>query len=274
VIRNLTLKSGLLIVGLLLGGICSLPSFALVVLQYHHISESAPKATSISPALFEAHLQFLEDNKFRVIDISELNDLLSGEGGLPDGAVIITFDDGYRSIYSEAFPRLKKRGWPFTVFVNSKPHDEKNARFMSWKQLKEMSKNGATIANHTDSHLHMIRRLANEETSAWLARMEREMDFAEKRIKDEIGSSPKYFAWPYGEYNDDLLKLLEKKKYLAFGQQSGPIATTSDPQLLPRFPFGGPYGDMDDFATKVFSLPLPVNSVETESPGHGRFVDR
>lgn len=248
-------------------------SSALVVLQYHHISENAPKATSISPAQFDAHLDFLEKNNFRVIDIAELNTYLNSESGLPDGAVIITFDDGYRSIYSEAFPRLKKRGWPFTVFVNSKPHDEKNPRFMTWKQLKEMSKHGATIANHTDSHLHMIRRETNEDTTAWLARMEKEIDFAEKRIEDEIGRSAKYFAWPYGEYNSELANLLKKKKYLAFGQQSGPVSSTSDPQVLPRFPFGGPYGDMNDFASKVFSLPLPVNSVEIESAGHGRFTD-
>lgn len=248
-------------------------TWSLVVLQYHHISENAPHATSITPALFEAHLQFLEQNNFRVIDISELDKLLKSKSGLPDGAAIITFDDGYRSIYSEAYPLLKKRGWPFTVFVNSKPHDEKNPRFMTWKQLKEITKNGATIGNHTDSHLHMIRRQANEDARPWLARMEREIDFAEGRIKKEIGKAPKYFAWPYGEYNQDLQRLLKKKNYLAFGQQSGPVSKDSDPQVLPRFPFGGDYGDMDDFAVKVFSLPLPITSIETESLGHGRFVD-
>lgn len=246
---------------------------ALVVLQYHHISENAPHATTISPDLFEAHLDFLEKNKFSVIDIGELETMLKSKKGLPDRAVIITFDDGYRSIYSEAYPRLKKRGWPFTVFVNSKPHDEKNPRFMTWKQLKKISKNGATIGNHTDSHLHMIRRQPNESTPDWLDRMEREIDFAEKRIKQEIGSAPRYFAWPYGEYNGDLQRLLAKKDYLAFGQQSGPISQDSDPQALPRFPFGGNYGEMDDFRVKVMSLPLPLNSVRTEAAGHGHFSD-
>ncbi len=253
--------------------LASLPSQALVVLQYHHISENAPPSTSISPALFEAHLQFLDQNKFKVIDINEIPKILKSKKGFPDGAVVITFDDGYRSIYSEAYPRLKKRNWPFTVFVNSKAHDEKNPRFASWKQLKEMSKHGATIGNHTDSHLHMIRQVKDETNSMWIERMGREIDFAEQRIKANIGKAEKVFAWPYGEYNSDLQRLLKKKGYIAFGQQSGPLAASSDPQVLPRFPFGGDYGDMQDFATKVFSLPLPVNSVETESPGHGRFID-
>lgn len=267
------MKKIILLLNFLLLALFAQRASALVVLQYHHISENAPHATSISPALFEAHMQFLKDNNFRVISITELDKLLKNEAGLPDGTAIITFDDGYRSIYSEAYPRLKKRGWPFTVFVNSKPHDEKNAGFMSWKQLKEMTKHGATIGNHTDSHLHMIRRKAEENTSAWLARMEREVDFAEERIKKEIGEKPRYFAWPFGEYNEELMRLLKKKGYLAFGQQSGPVSKDSHPQAIPRFPFGGDYGKLDDFATKALSLALPINSVETEQKGHGRFTD-
>ncbi len=249
------------------------PVAALVVLQYHHISDNAPAATSISPALFEAHLEFLEKNNFRVIDITELKKALEGKQGIPDGAVVITFDDGYRSIYSEAYPRLKKRGWPFTVFINTQPHDEKNPRFVSWEQLKEMSKNGATIGNHTDSHSHMIRRRGGEDHHSWLQRNEKEIDFAAARIKKMIGNKPEYFAWPFGEHNKDLEALLKKKNYLAFGQQSGPIASSSNKQVLPRFPFGGPYGDINDFSAKVFSLPLPVTAVETEASGHGRFID-
>ena len=246
---------------------------ALVVLQYHHISASAPKATSISPALFKQHLAFIEENNFRVIDIAELKKYAGKKTGAPDGTVIITFDDGYRSIYSEAYPLLKKRGWPFTVFVNSQPHDEKNPRFVSWQQLKEMSKNGATIANHTDSHPHLIRRLANESHHQWQKRIELEIDFSQKRIQKEIGKAPKFFAYPYGEYNSDLRKLLKSKGYLAFGQQSGPVGKDTDPQIIPRFPFGGEYGQMDSFATKLFSLPLPVDRVEVESSGKVRFVD-
>lgn len=246
---------------------------ALVILQYHHISDSAPKATSISPALFEAQLKFIEDNKFRVISADELKKSLSKKGSIPDGAVLITFDDGYRSIYSEAFPRLKERSWPFVIFVNSKPHDEKNPRYLSWDQLREMAKNGATIANHTDSHPHMIRRKSAEDHRQWLSRMEAEIDFAEKRIKKEVGKSTHMFAWPYGEYNRDLRLLLKKKKYLGFGQQSGPVSKYSDLQVIPRFPVGGVYGSMDEFPTKIFSLPLPITNIETESSGSGRFVD-
>lgn len=252
--------------------LCIQPVSALVVLQYHHISKEAPPSTSITPELFAAHLDFIESNNLRVIDVSELKSVLSGKSGLPDGTVIITFDDAYRSVYKTAYPMLKKRGWPFVVFINSRAQDEKNPRYIQWEQLREMAKNGATIANHTDSHHHMIREKMGETQKEWLVRQGREIDFAEKRIKKEIGASSKLFAYPYGEYNFDLKYLLKKKGYIAFGQQSGPVAKSSDAQLIPRFPFGGVYGEMQDFSTKVFSVPLPLSKVEISSKGSSMFA--
>lgn len=242
---------------------------ALVVLQYHHISERTPAATSISPALFRAHLDAIEKSGFRVVAVTELPAMLKAAGNMPDNTVVITFDDGYRSIYTEAFPELKKRGWPFTVFVNSQPHDQKNPLFMSWDQLREMAAAGATIGNHTDSHPHLIRQGADESNSQWLQRREQEIEFAEQRIHKEIGRVVKVFAYPYGEYDAELLRQLRKKGYLGFGQQSGPVATYSDPQALPRFPFGGVYGQADDFLVKLTSLPFPqLKAVVTDGRGH------
>ncbi len=260
-LKNRFLKSlPLLTCMLLLSG----PVRALVILQYHHVDDSTPKSTSVSPELFEAHLDFIERNNFKVVSITELRDYLK-KGSVPGGTVIITFDDGYRSIYTEAYPRLKKRKWPFTVFINTQPHDEKNPRYIQWDELREMAKNGATIANHSDTHPHMIRRGKDETAKAWEDWRGRQIDFAEKRIKKEIGKSHKLFAYPFGEYDRALQQMLERKGYLAFGQQSGPVASTSEPQAIPRFPFGGEYGQGDDFANKLFSLPLLLTSVVTES---------
>ena len=68
----------------------------------------------------------------------------------------------------------------------------------------------------------------------------------------------KLFAYPFGEYNNAILEIVDALGYTGFGQQSGPLAPFSDPRVLPRFPFGGPYGDPQDFATKVNSLPMPL----------------
>jgi len=245
----------------LFASVCAGSVQALVILQYHHISDKTPASTSTKPERFDAHLRFLEEQGFRVISIETLPALLkkarAGEGKLPDKTAIITFDDGYRSIFSEAWPRLQKRGWPFTVFVNSQVHDEKNPLFMTWDELRKLAKNGATIANHSDSHPHFVRRRSGESYAGWQQRRQREINFAQKRIEKEIGRAPKLYAHTYGEYDAALLDWLKDQGYLGFGQQSGPVAASSDLQVLPRFPFGGDYGDLQDFATKVYSLPFP-----------------
>lgn len=247
--------------------LCLIPlvSKALVVLQYHHVSDKTPRSTSINPQLFRAHLQYLEDKKFNVVDILTLQEWLKNGSSIPDQTVVITFDDGYRSVYATAYPELKKRGWPFTVFINTKAHDEKNSHFVSWDQLREMARHGAVIANHTDSHPHLIRQQSYENYEQWQSRRMREITFAENRIKKEIGRSHLLFAYPYGEYDRALQSQLKRLGYLAFGQQSGPIAKNSSMQALPRFAFGGAYGDMSDFETKVKSLPFPESRTKVST---------
>ena len=237
----------------------------LVILQYHHVSDKTPEATSISPHDFALQLAYLEESGFKVVSILALKKLLQAGKSPPDGAVVITFDDGYMSVFKNAYPALKERKWPFTVFVNTQPHDQNKPQFMSWDQLREIAKNGATIANHTDSHLHLLRKREGESDKQWNQRRAKEIEFAEKRIKKEIGKSHRLFAYPYGEHDRAIRKYLKEKGYLAFGQQSGPVPSPSSPQydgqLIPRFPFGGKFVGLSDFATKVTSLPFPALSV-------------
>jgi biofilm PGA synthesis lipoprotein PgaB len=248
-------------------------SSALVVLQYHHISEDTPAATSISPARFAQHMTWLADNQYRVLAMEELLALFKKNEALPDKAVVITFDDGYTSLYSEAWPVLKKRGWPFTVFVNSQHHDEKNAQYMSWAQLREMAEAGVAIGNHSVSHDHMIRIQQGEKQADWRKRMKQEITLAQKRIDKEVGRQPKIFAYPFGEHNQALETLLAELKYVAFAQHSGPIAEFDSLQALPRFPFGGIYGDINDFALKAASLPMPLQEITLVAQNNQPLVD-
>ena len=236
------------------------PAHAAVVLQYHHVDSATPASTSTSPERFAMHLDYLEDQGFDVVPLSDLVSALRAGEPLPDRAVAITFDDGYISIYDTAWPLLKARGWPFTVFVNSEPHDQGKPLFMSWDQLRELYAAGATIANHTVSHPYLLRPpegLSPSQRTEWV---EGEITRAQRRIEIEIGSAPKLFAYPFGEYDNAVLAVVGALGYAGFGQQSGPLASYSDLRALPRFPFGGSYGDAQDFATKVNSLPLPLTS--------------
>ena len=134
---------------------------------------------------------------------------------------------------------------------------------MSWDQLREMSRRGGTIANHTISHPHLLERRSGEDQTTWRSRITAEITGAQQRIEQEIGTAPLLLAYPFGEYDRAVLDIAAALGFTGFGQQSGPLAPYSDPRALPRFPFGGPYGDPGDFATKVESLPLPLDAPDT-----------
>jgi peptidoglycan/xylan/chitin deacetylase (PgdA/CDA1 family) len=171
--------------------------------------------------------------------------------------VAITFDDAYRSIYTTAFPNLRARGWPFTIFAATRLIKEKSGLYLSWPELMEMSKSGATIANHTHSHTHMVRRMSTETDLSWRHRIEEEILTA-KRLLSEHGLRSNLFAYPYGEYDEKTLKLVANLKMIGFGQQSGAIGPNSNPLILPRYPLAGIYVSKDAFRNKLHSLPMPI----------------
>lgn len=234
------------------------PVKAAVVLQYHHISDQTPAATSTSPELFRQHMAHLDEAGYEVVPLEDLVARLKTGKALPDKTVAITFDDGYDSVYQVAFPVLKRYGWPFTVFVNAEPLKQEQSKFVSWGNLREMAGAGATIANHSYSHPHLLRRQGRESDAEWRERIKEEILRAEEAIREETGQNHRLFAYPYGEYDRASQQLLKQLGFVAFGQQSGPLSDRDDRQALPRFPFGGPYGTMDDFKVKVASLPMPL----------------
>lgn len=244
------------------------PSHA-VILQYHHVSNETPQATSISPQQFSKHLQWLKDNNFQVWPLQKIVKALQEQpsknktgNNLPDRVVAITFDDGYKNNYEHAYPLLRKFDYPFTIFLNTKPVNDGYKSHLSWHQIKEMSENGATIANHTKTHPYLLRRENSESSEQWLKRMKEEINHAEKSIQKHTGKSEKLFAYPYGESSPKLRELLNELGYTSFSQFSGPISADSDFSQLPRFALSGNYTGIDSFAQKMWTLPFPVSDIK------------
>jgi peptidoglycan/xylan/chitin deacetylase (PgdA/CDA1 family) len=233
---------------------------AAVILQYHNVSDTAPASTSTRVELFEQHLAYLAEHDFTVMPLPELISQLQGGQALPDKTVAITFDDGYRSVYDTAFARLKQYGFAFTVFVNSAPIEQGLSEFVTWDELAQMAQAGGSIANHTKTHPFMVRQQAGETNKQWRERIEREVTGAEQAIKKATGESLKLLAYPYGEFDYKLKKLLQTLGYVGLGQHSGAVDARSDFLALPRFPMGGDYAKLESFITKVQTRPLPIKA--------------
>ena len=251
------LKPGILHLSLLL---VSLPAHPGVALLYHHVDTNTPPITSIHPDQFERHLQILEEEGFTVLPLKELTETSLAVADRRKLAAI-TFDDAYISIYQHAWPMLKQRGWPFTIFVATEPVQTGNPGYMNWAQLKELAQNRAEIASHSHSHGHLIRRQPGEDHKTWLLRVRRDITRARGLLREQ-GFESAAFAWPYGEYNAALLKLITDLGMVGYGQQSGAMGPLSNPALLPRFPLSGIHVGEAAFRDKILSLPMPIRFPE------------
>ena len=229
-----------------------------VILMYHNISNETPKSTSVTPETFEQHMQFIEHNGYTVQPLlSTLQHLRAGEP-VPENTVVITFDDAYKSVYTQAWPRLSQRGWPFSVFVTTGYIGNGHNNFMSWEELREISDYGAGVGNHSQSHPYLVRKYTDESAAHWKQRITDEVTGAQHRLQAEIGDPIPVFAYPYGEFNNELKTLLIELGYFGLGQQSGAVGQRSDFQALPRFPMATGFDDMENFAIKIAARPLPV----------------
>ncbi|MEP1216276.1 MAG: polysaccharide deacetylase family protein [Marinobacter sp.] len=244
----------------------SLASFALgakadlVVLQYHHVSDSTPPSTSTSVSLFEGQMDMIEDLGIDVVPLeSGTREALDGKLD-GDKQVAITFDDAYESVYYSAAPELDKRGYPYTIFVNTDAVGSHG--YMTWEQLDEVrERNGVTIANHSEDHGHLARR-PDESQDAWAQRVENSLDTAQETLSDRLGIDVPMFAYPYGEFDEALEEKVAERGWLGYGQQSGAIGATSGATRLPRFPMANAYGQLNSLKDKLRSKALPVDANE------------
>jgi peptidoglycan/xylan/chitin deacetylase (PgdA/CDA1 family) len=234
------------------------------ILLYHHVSDSTPASTSVSPAVFRRHLAFLAAGGYAVLPLSRILETLADGGSLPDKAVAITFDDAYQSVLDVAAPLLKKRGWPFTVFVSTKAVDAGYHDYLSWDGLRRLLDTGAEIGNHSYSHAHLVRRLEGEASQHWHDRVAADIKRARQDLHQQLGVTSGMFSYPYGEYSADLQEVIAELGYFGIAQQSGAVGSGFDRLAVPRFPQATHYEDMQRFAISVNSRPLPVSNVAAE----------
>ena len=222
-----------------------------VVIMYHRFGEQDYPSTNIRLEQFDEHITELTSGKYNVMGLAEIVAALKAGTSLPDRTVGISIDDAYASVYEHAWPRLKKAGLPFTLFVATGPVDRKLGGIMTWDQIRELKAGGATIGHHTVSHGHMA---ARSETSNL-----REITDASERFEEELGSVPALFAYPYGEASLALEGMVRDQGFDAgFGQHSGVMHASLGYHYLPRFSMNENFGGIGRFRLAVNALALSV----------------
>ncbi|HWQ62390.1 MAG TPA: polysaccharide deacetylase family protein [Negativicutes bacterium] len=197
------------------------------VLNYHKVDDTGiPLSLTISE--FEEQIRYLAENDYHSITPDQLMGYLKYGRTLPDNPVLITFDDGYRDNYTNAYFVLKKYGFTATVFLVTDLVGNDD-RFMTWDQVREMQKNGIVFGSHTVNHLPLT-KMRPDEALAELTESAAEME-------RQLGAKPRYFAYPTGGYNLKIEELVRQAGYrAAFTVRFGQVGLESDPYALERIP--------------------------------------
>lgn len=230
----------------------------LVVLQYHHVSDSTPPATTTSVSLFRKQLEMIDDLGLEVVPLLEGTRNTRNGNQPEENRIAITFDDAYDSVFHQAAPMLAERDYPYTVFVNT---DAVGGRgYMTWDQIRELAaRPGVTIANHSADHGHLARK-PGESPEAWQKRITQSLDEAQEALESQLEDPAPMFAYPYGEFDEGLEREIEKRGWYGFGQQSGAIGPKTATTRLPRFPMANAYGQLGSLETKLTSKAFPIDT--------------
>lgn len=176
----------------------------LAILGYHKIGEPSPDAWNTwyytPESTFLAHLSYLRNNDWQVIELSTLMRALSSQDLLPERAALITFDDGYKSVLEVALPCLQNFGFPAVHFV---PTDfiggrnwfdagaEPEEDICDWDDLRELDRQGVSVQAHGAAH----RRFSELDVV--------DQEFELRRPKDVLegglGKPVEFFSFPYGD---------------------------------------------------------------------------
>ena len=244
------------------------------ILMYHRFDENKYPSTNTTIDQFVIHTSELIKKKYNVIRLDKAINGVKQETFLKDRSVSITIDDAYLSVYTKAWPILKKLNLPFTLFISTDVIDNNFSNYMSWDQIRELVDHGVLIGSQTKSHPH-LHRLESKKILY-------EIEYSNKRFVEELGYKPKLIAYPYGEYDNKTIEIVKGSGFdAAFGQHSGVAHKSAGIFELPRFAMNENYGDLQRLKLAINALPIIVKDINPQNnflknnpPNFGFTIDR
>src|SRR5258708_31668204 len=183
--------------------------------MYHQIrvnpnpSDPVLAALSVTPQQLEQQLAYFKNHNFQTITLDELSDALDGKISLPINPIILSFDDGYRNFYENAFPLLKKYNSKAVQFVITGVAD--NKPYLTWNEITEMDKSGLVeFGAHTRHHPNLpdIPR----------ATIVDEIKGSKLDLEQHLKKRVNWFAYPYGSYSEFIMQTVRDAGFKEIGR--------------------------------------------------------
>jgi peptidoglycan/xylan/chitin deacetylase (PgdA/CDA1 family) len=171
------------------------------ILMYHRVPEFDEckghpyYCTNTTVAVFERQMRFLHENGYRTVSVPEAYQAVQSLVPNPGQKLVaITFDDGYRDFYTNAFPILNRYGLSATMFLPTAYIGDSARRFkdcdcLTWNEVRELRRAGVEFGSHTVTH-PQLRAVTREQ-------LQKEIRVSKTEIEQRLGRAADTFSYPY-----------------------------------------------------------------------------
>jgi peptidoglycan/xylan/chitin deacetylase (PgdA/CDA1 family) len=175
------------------------------ILMYHSVSDSLFGKShpyyqiNCSPPVFARQMRWLRQNGYRTMNLTQMWTAME-TGQDVSKTVVITFDDGYRDFYTEAFDAMRQCGFSATIFlatdrIQNTPVRIDGVDYLTWSEVAELHKAGIQFGSHTVSHPD-LRSLSPEQ-------IEYELGCSKETIEQKLGVPVESFSYPFAFPEED-----------------------------------------------------------------------
>ena len=236
-----------ILTGAVFGVTAAFPPEGVLILEYHKVNDWSEDSYTVKPEDFAAQMDELRAQGYETISILDFLRAKKGKQTLPEKAVIVTLDDGYKDNYTDMLPIMESRGMKATVFMVT--NDIGLPGYLTWDMLRDMQNRGIEIGSHTANHLPLT------EMSPADAREEVQLS---KTLMEWNGIKTIFgLSYPNGKYKDFMPQMLKESEYLAAVTGDAGLNTfETNPYLLHRINIPRPHFGIEEFRLRIWKAKI------------------
>ena len=222
------------------------------ILGYHDLADNLPEtAMRIHTSKFRRQMEAIHQSGLKVLTLQEFTAWKKGDAKIPENCILITFDDGWKSVYTDAYPILKEFGFPFTIFLY-KNYVDGGGKALTLPMILEMTANGASIGSHSVSHPYplTVKSFRKKGPDAYDAYLRKEIGESKRFLESKFPVKVTTYAYPGGFFTEEMPLLGKEFGYdFMFTVLPGKIKRALPDDRLPRYIILGNYDKTFETAT-------------------------
>ncbi|KAB2640166.1 MAG: polysaccharide deacetylase family protein [Verrucomicrobia bacterium] len=237
----------------------------VAVLGYHDLADNEPEtAMRLHTSKFRQQMGTLRQLGITVISLEDFLAWKRGAKSIPEKSVLLTFDDGWKSVFTDALPILKEFGYPFTLYLY-KNYIDGGKKALTSDMIQQLLQQGGALGSHSVSHPYpaAIKSHRNKGEHDFDAFLRKEMGESKRFIESKFATSVTTYAYPGGFVTEDMWPIADEFGYTAlFTVIPGKIRRATPDKRLPRYMILGNYD-------KVFELATSFRESQSAPPASG-----